>query len=46
MVRRPAGRRRINAIEPEVAQFQRIHEHIDRANRSKREADTLASEFE
>jgi hypothetical protein len=33
MVRRPAGRRRINAIEPEVAQFQRIHEHIDRANR-------------
>jgi len=22
-----------NAIEPEVAQFQRIHEHIDRANR-------------
>ena len=33
MVRRPAGRCRINAIEPEVAQFQRIHEHIDRANR-------------
>jgi hypothetical protein len=29
---RPAGRCRINAIEPEVAQFQRIHEHIDRAN--------------
>ena len=33
MVRRPAGRCRIDAIEPEVAQFQRIHEHIDRANR-------------
>jgi len=33
MVRWPAGRRRINAIEPEIAQFQRIHEHIDRANR-------------
>src|SRR6266481_4143526 len=33
MVRRPAGRCRINAIEPEAAQFQRIHEHIDRANR-------------
>jgi len=33
MVRRPAGRCRINAIEPEVAQFQRIHEHIGRANR-------------
>ena len=33
MIRRPAGRCRINAIEPEVAQFQRIHEHIDRANR-------------
>src|SRR5450755_846237 len=33
MVRRPAGRCRINAIEPEVAQIQRIHEHIDRANR-------------
>jgi hypothetical protein len=29
----PAGRCRINAIEPEIAQFQRIHEHIDRANR-------------
>src|SRR6266853_1943373 len=33
MVRRTAGRRRINAIKSEVAQFQRIHEHIDRANR-------------
>jgi hypothetical protein len=33
MVRRPAGRRRIYAIEPKVAQFQRIDEHIDRANR-------------
>src|ERR1035437_10250962 len=33
MVRRPAGRWRIDAIEPEVAEFQRIHEHIDRASR-------------
>jgi hypothetical protein len=33
MVRWPAGRRRINAIEPKVSKFQRIHEHIDRANR-------------
>ena len=33
MVCWPAGRCRINAIEPEVAEFQRIHEHIDRANR-------------
>src|ERR1700694_3342622 len=33
MVRRPAGRCRIDAIEPEVTEFQRIHEHIDRANR-------------
>ena len=33
MVRRPAGRCRIDAIEPEVAEFQRIDEHIDRANR-------------
>src|ERR1035437_2934850 len=33
MVRRPAGRWRIDAIEPEVAEFQRIDEHIDRANR-------------
>jgi hypothetical protein len=27
----PAGRCRIDAIEPEVAEFQRIDEHIDRA---------------
>jgi hypothetical protein len=33
MVRRPAGRCRIDLIEPEVAEFQRIDEHIDRANR-------------
>ena len=33
MIRGPAGRRRIDAIEPEVAEFQRIDEHIDRANR-------------
>ena len=33
MIRGPAGRCRINAIEPEVAKFQRIDEHIDRANR-------------
>lgn len=33
MVRRLPGRRRINAIEPEAAQIQRLHEHIDRANR-------------
>ena len=33
MIRGPAGRCRIDAIEPEVAQFQRIDEHIDRANR-------------
>src|SRR3982074_879169 len=33
MVRRPAGRCRIDAIEPEIAEFQRIDEHIDRANR-------------
>jgi hypothetical protein len=33
MVRGPAGRCRIDAIEPEVAGFQRIDEHIDRANR-------------
>jgi hypothetical protein len=31
MIRRPAGRCRIDAIEPEVAKFQRIDEHIDRA---------------
>jgi hypothetical protein len=33
MVRWPAGRCRIDAIEPEVAEFQRIDEHIHRANR-------------
>jgi hypothetical protein len=33
MVRWPAGRCRIDAIEPEIAEFQRIDEHIDRANR-------------
>ena len=33
MIPGPAGRRRIDAIEPEVAEFQRIDEHIDRANR-------------
>src|SRR6266849_3573336 len=33
MVRRPARRCRIDAIEPEVEEFQRIDEHIDRANR-------------
>ena len=33
MIRGPAGRCRIDAIEPEVAEFQRIDEHIDRANR-------------
>jgi transposase len=33
MIRGPAGRGRIDPIEPEVAQFQRIDEHIDRANR-------------
>ena len=33
MVRRPTGRCRMNAIEPEIAPFQRIHEHINRANR-------------
>ena len=33
MIRRPAGRCRIDAIEPEVAKFQRIDEHIDRAYR-------------
>jgi hypothetical protein len=29
----PAGRRRIDAISPEIAEFHRIDEHIDRANR-------------
>ena len=33
MIRGPASRRRIDAIEPEVAQFQRINEYIDRSNR-------------
>jgi PAS domain S-box-containing protein len=33
MIRGPAGRCRIDAIEPEVAEFQRIDKHIDRANR-------------
>src|SRR5258708_4394722 len=33
MIREPAGRCRIDAIEPEIAEFQRIDEHIHRANR-------------
>ena len=33
MIPGPAGRRRIDAIEPEVAEFQRIDEHIDRTYR-------------
>ena len=33
MICGPAGCCRIDAIEPEVAEFQRIDEHIDRANR-------------
>ena len=33
MIRGPAGRCPIDAIEPKVAEFQRIDEHIDRANR-------------
>src|SRR5260370_25211012 len=33
MIRGPAGRCRIDAIEPEIAEFQRIDEHIHRANR-------------
>jgi hypothetical protein len=32
MIRWPAGRCWINASEPEVAEFQRIHDRIDRAN--------------
>jgi hypothetical protein len=32
MIRGPAGSCRIDAIEPEVAQFQRIEEHIARPN--------------
>jgi hypothetical protein len=37
----PAGRRRIDAISPEIAEFHRIDEHIDRALRSS-EAKALA----
>ena len=33
MISRPAGRCRGDAIEAQLAQFQRIDEHIDRANR-------------
>jgi hypothetical protein len=33
MIRRPARRCRIDAVKPEVAEFQRIDEHIDRPNR-------------
>ena len=33
MVSQPAGRCRSHAIEPQLAQFQRIDEHIDRPNR-------------
>ncbi len=33
MIRGPAGRCRIDAIETEVAEFQRIDKNIDRANR-------------
>src|SRR6478752_1764654 len=33
MIRGPAGRRRVDAIEPQVAQFQRIDEYIYRSNR-------------
>jgi hypothetical protein len=33
MISRPAGRCRGDAIEPQLAQFQRIDEHIDRPNR-------------
>src|SRR6202040_1347395 len=33
VIRGPAGRCRIDAIEPEVAEFQRLDEHIDRPNR-------------
>ena len=32
MIRGPASRCRVDAIEPEVAEFQRIDKHIDRAN--------------
>ena len=33
MISRPAGRCRCDAIEIQLAQFQRIDEHIDRPNR-------------
>ena len=33
MIPGPAGRRRVDAIEPQVAQCQRIDEYIDRSNR-------------
>ena len=33
MIGRPAGRCRIDTVKPEVAEFQRIDEHIDRPNR-------------
>ena len=33
MIRRATRRRRIDAIEPEIAQIERVDEHIDRANR-------------
>jgi len=33
MIPGPTDRCRIDAIEPEVAEFQRIDEHIDRPNR-------------
>jgi len=33
MIRGPAGRCRIDTIEPVVVEFQRIDEHINRANR-------------
>ena len=33
MVGRPAGLGRIDAREPQIAEVERIHEHIDRANR-------------
>jgi hypothetical protein len=33
MIREPAGRCRIDGIEPELAEFRRLDEHIDRANR-------------
>ena len=33
MVRRPAGRRRLNTIEAHLGQIERIDKHVDRANR-------------